>query len=283
MLKSRLKKSAPECPFECGGGCKCYLGNAHMEVLTSWKGLPLNIWTFLQLNFWAFLQLNIWTFLRLDIWTFLRLNIWTFLQLNFWTFLQLNIWTFLRWNRLFGSLCSMCSLTQQEIPIGNRSLRWSNTEAHLLIAFSRCAPCAASHTTISSTLKILISRRRKCWKSLDYERFLTFGDLGSIFYNIQAFPPLRLNAVKKVEGDEASVTERYMQATMWQLKDNLSFWNDLELISWIADAKARGVEEAGELVQHRLGHVRLQQGCRPAWESSRREMERKQSSFLMLT
>ena len=42
MLKSRLKKSAPECPFECGGGgCKCYLGNAHMEVLTSGKGLPL--------------------------------------------------------------------------------------------------------------------------------------------------------------------------------------------------------------------------------------------------
>ena len=68
-----------------------------------------------------------------------------------------------------------------------------------------------------------------------------------------------------------------------QLKDNLSFWKNLELISWIADAKARGVEEAGELVQHRLGHVRLQQGCRPAWESSRREMERKQSSFLMLT
>ena len=70
---------------------------------------------------------------------------------------------------------------------------------------------------------------------------------------------------------------------MWQLKDNLSFWKNLELISWIADAKARGVEEAGELVQHRLGHVRLQQGGRPAWESSRREMERKQSSFLMST
>ena len=34
MVKSRLKKSAPECPFECGGGCKCYLGNAQIEVVT---------------------------------------------------------------------------------------------------------------------------------------------------------------------------------------------------------------------------------------------------------
>ena len=43
MVKSRLKKSAPECPFECGGGGgKCYLGNAHMGVVTSWKGLPLS-------------------------------------------------------------------------------------------------------------------------------------------------------------------------------------------------------------------------------------------------
>ena len=131
---------------------------------------------------------------QLNIWTFLRLNIWTFLQLNFWTFLQLNIWTFLRWNRLFGSLCSMCSLTQQEIPIGNRSLRWSNKEAHLLIAFSRCAPCAASHTTISSTLKILISRRRKCWNSLDYERFRCFWlyEIWAAFSTI--FRPSHLSA-----------------------------------------------------------------------------------------
>ena len=35
MEKSRLKKSAPECPFECGGGGgKCYLGNAQIEVVT---------------------------------------------------------------------------------------------------------------------------------------------------------------------------------------------------------------------------------------------------------
>ena len=36
MEKSLLKKSAPECPFECGGGGgKCYLGNAHMGVVTN--------------------------------------------------------------------------------------------------------------------------------------------------------------------------------------------------------------------------------------------------------
>ena len=35
MVISRLKKSAPECPFECGGGGgKCYLGNAQIEVVT---------------------------------------------------------------------------------------------------------------------------------------------------------------------------------------------------------------------------------------------------------
>ena len=34
MVKLRLKKSAPECPFECGGGCNCYLGNAQIEVVT---------------------------------------------------------------------------------------------------------------------------------------------------------------------------------------------------------------------------------------------------------
>ena len=38
MVKSRLKKSDPECPFECGGGCNCYLGNAQIEV----KGASLN-------------------------------------------------------------------------------------------------------------------------------------------------------------------------------------------------------------------------------------------------
>ena len=32
MVKSRLKKSALECPFECGGVCNCYLGNAQIEV-----------------------------------------------------------------------------------------------------------------------------------------------------------------------------------------------------------------------------------------------------------
>ena len=31
MVKSRLKKSARKCPFECGGGCNCYLGNAQIE------------------------------------------------------------------------------------------------------------------------------------------------------------------------------------------------------------------------------------------------------------
>ena len=35
------EKSAPECPFECGGGCNCYLGNAQIEVVTNWKVLPL--------------------------------------------------------------------------------------------------------------------------------------------------------------------------------------------------------------------------------------------------
>ena len=35
-VKSRLKKSAPGCPFECGGGGgNCYLGNAHIEVETN--------------------------------------------------------------------------------------------------------------------------------------------------------------------------------------------------------------------------------------------------------
>ena len=34
MVKSRLKKSAPECPFECGGGGNRYLGNAQIEVVT---------------------------------------------------------------------------------------------------------------------------------------------------------------------------------------------------------------------------------------------------------
>ena len=41
MVKSRLKKSAPECPFECGGGgVNCYLGNAQIEVASFKKGLP---------------------------------------------------------------------------------------------------------------------------------------------------------------------------------------------------------------------------------------------------
>ena len=41
MVKLRRKKSAQECPFECGGGCNFYLGNAHIEVGTNWKVLPL--------------------------------------------------------------------------------------------------------------------------------------------------------------------------------------------------------------------------------------------------
>ena len=43
MVKSRLKKSAPECPFECGGGCNCYLGNAQIEVASYKKVLPLGM------------------------------------------------------------------------------------------------------------------------------------------------------------------------------------------------------------------------------------------------
>ena len=41
LLKSAWKKSAPECPFECGGGgCNRYLGNAQIEVTLSSVGLP---------------------------------------------------------------------------------------------------------------------------------------------------------------------------------------------------------------------------------------------------
>ena len=41
MVKSLLKKSAPECPLECGGGCNCYLGNAQIKWALIKKGLPL--------------------------------------------------------------------------------------------------------------------------------------------------------------------------------------------------------------------------------------------------
>ena len=43
LLKSARKKSAPECPFECGGGgCNRYLGNAQIEVTLNSKVLPLH-------------------------------------------------------------------------------------------------------------------------------------------------------------------------------------------------------------------------------------------------
>ena len=41
LLKSARKKSAPECPFECGGGGNRYLGNAQIEVPLTVLGLPL--------------------------------------------------------------------------------------------------------------------------------------------------------------------------------------------------------------------------------------------------
>ena len=31
MVKNGPKKSAPECPVECGGGSNCYLGNAQIR------------------------------------------------------------------------------------------------------------------------------------------------------------------------------------------------------------------------------------------------------------
>ena len=40
-LKSGRQKVPQSARLSAGGGCKCYLGNAHMEVLTSGKGLPL--------------------------------------------------------------------------------------------------------------------------------------------------------------------------------------------------------------------------------------------------
>ena len=44
LLKSARKKSAPECPFECGGGGgNRYLGNAQIEVTLTLLGLPLQI------------------------------------------------------------------------------------------------------------------------------------------------------------------------------------------------------------------------------------------------
>ena len=44
LLKSAWKKSAPECPFECGGegGCNRYLGNAQIEVPLIVLGLPFS-------------------------------------------------------------------------------------------------------------------------------------------------------------------------------------------------------------------------------------------------
>ena len=41
LLKLARKKSAPECPFECGGGSNRYLGNAQIEVTLTSKVLPL--------------------------------------------------------------------------------------------------------------------------------------------------------------------------------------------------------------------------------------------------
>ena len=41
LLKSALKKSAPECPLECGEGCNRYLGNAQIDVPLILMGLPL--------------------------------------------------------------------------------------------------------------------------------------------------------------------------------------------------------------------------------------------------
>ena len=41
LLKSVRKKSAPECPFECGGGCNRYLGNAQIGAALTSVGLPL--------------------------------------------------------------------------------------------------------------------------------------------------------------------------------------------------------------------------------------------------
>ena len=43
LLKSARKKSAPECPFECGeGGGNRYLGNAQMPSALISVGLPLH-------------------------------------------------------------------------------------------------------------------------------------------------------------------------------------------------------------------------------------------------
>ena len=35
MVKSRLKKVPQSARLSAGGGCKCYLGNAQIEVVTS--------------------------------------------------------------------------------------------------------------------------------------------------------------------------------------------------------------------------------------------------------
>ena len=43
LLKSAREKCAPECPFECGGGCNRYLGNAQIECALTSLGLPLRV------------------------------------------------------------------------------------------------------------------------------------------------------------------------------------------------------------------------------------------------
>ena len=35
MVKLRLKKVPQSARLSAGGGCNCYLGNAHMEVVTN--------------------------------------------------------------------------------------------------------------------------------------------------------------------------------------------------------------------------------------------------------
>ena len=50
LLKSAREKSAPECPFECGGGVQSLFGQCPNRVRANLTGASLNVFVFLLVS-----------------------------------------------------------------------------------------------------------------------------------------------------------------------------------------------------------------------------------------
>ena len=119
------------------------------------------------------------------------------------------------WNYITFRLVFQENLRSWQQNLRDRRSHWSRQISTLLrlhppLRGSGCRGGTNARPT-RTPQGIIVEKHPEIWQKTVKRNLTSFDG------NFQAFPPVRLNAVKKVEGDGPSVTERYMQVSKYKL------------------------------------------------------------------